>query len=606
MNLRLGRKLAPATIPLLLSLLLSACGGGGGGDASGQAAGTPAAVTPVVTPPATTTPVVTPVTPVTPPATTPVETRPVVTPPIVVTPPSVAITPAAAASFLARATFGADMASIDQVAAGGREAWISAQLALPQTLHRSYIDQYNAANAATPASANQVYESFWQQSATGSDQLRQRMAFALSEIFVLSMQGDAVRGYPRGVASYYDMLGKDAFGNFRDLLQDVALHPMMGIFLSHLRNQKESGTRVPDENFAREVMQLFTIGLYQLNQDGSLNLMSGSPIPTYKREDVSGMAKVFTGWSWAGPDKANNRFAGNPKDVDADWKPMQNYPTYHSTSEKTFLGTTISGATTGEADLKVALDALFNHQNVGPFIGRQLIQRLVTSNPSPAYVGRVAAAFANNGSGVRGDMRAVIRAVLLDREADTGSAKLREPIVRLANWMRAFNAKPPAARYRLYYLDDPLSGLGQSPLNASSVFNFFRPGYVPPNSALASAGMVAPEMQITAEPSVTGYVNYMQNAIGTGVGESSEIKADYSAEILLADQPEKLLDRVNLLLLGGAMSTTLRQQITAAVNSVALPAATTSNTAQVTTAKTNRAKLAIFLAMASPEYIVQK
>lgn len=592
-------------LAMILISLLSACGGGGG-DSQGGAVLKPDA--PAV-PPAS-------VAPADPdaPGTVPGDTLP---PPPLTTPPAgqaVTFTRQEASRFLGRATFGPNMAAIDALAASDSDAWFKAQFSKPQTLHRKYIDNLLANQAAggQKVGFTGVYETFWQQGVRGDDQLRQRMAFALSEIFVISMQNESVRPQVRGVASYYDMLGQRAFGNFRDLLEGVALHPMMGLYLSHLRNQKESATRTPDENFAREVMQLFTIGLYQLNPDGSLKLSGGKPIDTYTRDDVAGLARVFTGWSWAGPDQNALRYYGNIPDPDRDWQPMQNYAAYHSSSEKRFLGKVISGATGGQADAKLALDTLFNHPNAGPFFGRQLIQRLVSSNPSPAYVGRVAAAFANNGSGVRGDMQAVIRAVLLDPEAlaPAGTAlrtgKLREPLQRLANWMRAFDARPASGRYTIYYLDDPLSGLGQSPLNPSSVFSFFRPAYMPPNSALASAGLVAPELQITAEPSVTGYLNFMQEAINTGVGESREVKADYTRELALAADTGALLDRVDLLLMHGSMPARLRGQITTAVNGIAIPAATASNAAQVATAKANRVKLAIFLTMASSAYLVQK
>ena len=589
-------------LAVTLLSLLTACGGGGGGDSPTAAIQKPntAAVPPVdVTPgePAV-----------------PGETAP---PPPLTTPPdakTMTFTRQQASRLLGRATFGPNMAAIDALATSDSNAWFKYQFSRPQTLHRKYLDAKfpPAGTTASKALPQDFYESFWQQAAGGDDQLRQRTAFALSEIFVISTQNEAVWPHVRGVASYYDMLGQHAFGNFRTLLQGVATHPMMGLYLSHLRNQKESATRTPDENFAREVMQLFTIGLYQLNADGSLKLSGGKPIDTYSRDDVSGLAKVFTGWSWAGPDQAANRFFGSVADPDRDWKPMQNYTAFHSTGEKRFLGVSISGATTGEADLAQALDTLFNHPNTGPFFGRQLIQRLVTSNPSPAYVGRVAAAFANNGAGVRGDMQAVLRAVLLDPEAlapagtTLRTGKLREPLVRLGNWMRAFNAKDAASQYRVYYLSDPLTGLGQNPMNAPSVFNYFRPSYVPPNSSLAAASLVAPEMQITAEPSVTGYLNFIQDAISGGVGENASVKADYAAELALADQPAALLDRVDLLLLAGSMSTKLRGTILSTVNSVPIPAATGSNAAQVNLARTYRVRLAIFLSMASPEYLVQK
>lgn len=590
----------------LLSLL-AACGGGGGGDSQ-----TPSAQQPVVTvpPPATGTP------------TTPADPG-TVAPPVVVAPTAPAPGPVAArvftrkeaSRFLGRATFGPNMAAIDALAASDSDAWFAEQFAKPQTLHLAYMDKLIAAQVAANGPRvgfTAFYETFWQQAIRGDDQLRQRVAFALSQIFVISMQNETVRPLVRGTSSYYDMLGQHAFGNFRNLLEGVARHPMMGIYLSHLRNQKESGTRTPDENFAREVMQLFTIGLVQLNPDGSVKMSGGKPIDTYTREDVAGLAKVFTGLSWAGPDQANGRFNGSVADPERDAKPMQMYAAFHSTSEKRFLGQSISGATSGDDDIKLALDTLFNHPNAAPFFSRQLIQRLVTSNPSAAYVGRVSAVFANNGKGVRGDMQAIVRAVLLDPDAvamagsTMRTGKLREPLLRLANWMRAFDARPANGIYNIYYLDDPLSGLGQSPLNAPSVFNFYRPSYVPPNSAIASAGLVAPEMQITSEPSVTGYLNFMQEAINSGVGDARLVKPDYTRELAVSADANALVDRVDLLMMNGAMSSRLRGQIVNAVNSITLPAASATNAPQIANLQANRVKLAIFLAMASTDYLVQK
>ncbi|MES2739804.1 MAG: DUF1800 domain-containing protein [Pseudomonadota bacterium] len=521
------------------------------------------------------------------------------------------MTAAAASRFLAQASFGPTMDSINSVASGGAQAWIKAEFGKPQTLHRAYMDKIQATYTGDDkVNQDQMLESFWKQAATADDQLRQRIAFALSEIFVVSFQDGKISENAHGVSGFYDMLGQHAFGNFRDLLQGVSTHPMMGMYLSFLRNEKESGTRVPDENFAREVMQLMSIGLYQLNPDGSTKLANGKPIETYTHDDVAGMAKVLTGMSWAGPDKSDNRFKGGNEDPDRDWKPMQFYPNFHSSAEKRFLGVTVAAGGSGESDLKIALDTLFNHPNVAQFIARQLIQRLVSSNPSPAYIARVAAVFANNGAGVRGDMKAILQAVLLDTEARTISVnskqKVREPIVRLANWMRAFHAKPASGRYKINNTDDPLTSLGESPLRSPSVFNFYRPGYVPPNTTIASAGLVAPEMQIVAEPAVTGYLNFMREAIAKGVGDEREVKADYTAELALADKPEQLVDRINLLLLNGNMTSTLRNQILTGVNSIAIPAASSSNASAVANAKNNRVYATIFLAMASPEYIVQK
>lgn len=591
-----------SSLLVAVMLMLTACGGGGGGStSSGSTAPSSSAGGAVVTTPADPAAPTTPTAPSTP--TAPAAPASPSTPAAPSGDAAITLSKAAASQFLAQATFGPTAASIDALAASSKSAWINAQFAMPQTLHRDYIQERTAAGGLT---AYSMLESFWKQAAIGDDQLRQRATFALSQIFVISMVDPNVGTRSAGVAGYYDMLGQNAFGNFRNLLQGVALHPMMGIYLSHMRNQKESGARVPDENFAREVMQLMTIGLYQLNQDGSIKTSGGKPIETYTHDDVMGLAKVFTGWSWAGPDQSATRFNGGNADPARDWTPMQSYSAYHSTSAKTFLGVTTNGS--AEADLKVALDTLFNHPNVGPFIGRQLIQRLVSSNPSPAYISRVAAAFNNNGAGVRGDMRAVIRAVLLDPEAAaTGSAKkLREPVLRMVNWMRAFNAKSTSGRFTMVGTDDALSGLGQSALRAPSVFNFFRPGYTPPGSALSAAGMVAPEMQITGEPSVTGYLNYMQGVIPNGAGSGRDIQPDYSAELALAAQPAQLVDRVALLLVGGQMSGTLRNQLITALNGVALPAATATNAATIATAQKNRVYLAIFLTMASPEYLAQR
>ncbi|RZT10689.1 Uncharacterized conserved protein, DUF1800 family [Duganella sp. CF402] len=510
------------------------------------------------------------------------------------------LAPAAAAHFLGQASFGATSATINELSSLGKSAWITAQFTKPQVLHRDYVQQFTGA----ALSSTLFQESFWRQAAQGDDQLRQRVTYALSQIFVVSFMDSSVAGRVTGMADYYDTLGRYAFGNFRDLLQAVALHPMMGAYLSHMHNQKENGTRVPDENFAREIMQLMTIGLYQLNQDGSVKTSGGVPIETYTHDDVAGLAKVFTGWSWSGPDRSTLRFFSGAPDPAREWTPMQMYPAFHSTSTKTFLGVSTNG--TGEADLKVALDTLFNHPNVGPFIGRQLIQRLVTSNPNAAYISRVAAAFNNNGNGVRGDMRAVLRAILLDPEAaDKGHPrKLREPVVRLANWMRAFNVKSTSGRFLIGNLDDPLTGIGQAPLRSLSVFNFYRPSYSPPNTTLSAARLVAPEMQITGEPSVTGYLNFMLITIPNGTGTKLDVVPDYTNELALIGSPEQLVDRVQLLLMGGGMSTTLRNQIISAVSAITPPAS--GDVVATENARKNRVYMAIFLTMASPEYLAQR
>lgn len=558
--------------------------------------------------------------------------------------------PAAAARFLTQATFGPSAGDIAQLSSQPFSAWIEAQFSMPQSLHRSTLNQAAADLAATGGTVSQTnfFDSYWSQAIGGDDQLRQRAAFALSQVFVISFSDTLLRNQPRGVASYYDLLGANAFGNFRDLLEGVALHPMMGVYLSHLKNQKEDPVtgRVPDLNFAREVTQLFTIGQYQLNADGTNVTNNGAPVMAYNAADLAGLSQVFTGWSWyAGPlttDRTNRRFFGNDAHLERDWRPMQDYnhftgnTDFHSISAKSFLGVTIGAQTLATADpagdLKIALDTLFNHPNVGPFIGRQLIQRLVTSNPSPAYVGRVAAAFNDNGAGKRGDMKAVWKAILLDVEARTpstapGAGKLREPVVRLANFLRAFNARSTSGRFQgIGNTDDPATRLNQTPMVSPTVFNFYRPGYVPSSQPIAAAGLVAPEFQIVHDVSVAGYMNYLRSWVS--VDANRDTQPDFSAELALAATPADLVERMNLLLFSGQMPDALRAQLVAAVASRAIPAPvyptitppaagasavaapstpqTPTNQAAIDSAKRDRVSLAVFLSMAAPDYLIQK
>ena len=553
--------------------------------------------------------------------------------------------PAAASRFLTQATFGPTSPEITRLSTMTYSAWIDEQFAKPQSLHRDYMNQASADLAATGGTISQTnfFDSYWSQAIAGDDQLRQRATFALSQIFVISFTDATLRNQPRGVSSYYDMLATNAFGNFRDLLEAVALHPMMGVYLSHLKNQKEDPAtgRVPDLNFAREITQLFTIGQYTLNADGSVVTGSdGLAAAAYTSADLSGMSQVFTGWSWyAGPnttDRTSSRFFGGNANVERDWRPMQDYNHYtantdfHSISAKTFLGVTIPAQTLATADtqgdLKTVLDTLFNHPNVGPFVGKQLIQRLVTSNPSPAYVGRVTAAFNDNGAGKRGDMKAVWKAILLDPEArtvstSTSAGKVREPVVRLGNFMRAFNAKSTSGRFTgIGNTDDPATRLNQTPMLAPTVFNFYRPGYVPSSKPIADAGLVAPEFQIVHDVSVAGYMNYMRSLVT--VDTSRDIQQDYTAELALAATPADLVERMNLLLFYGQMPDALKTQITGAVTSRAIPApvyaagtapasgaaatAPPTNQTAIDNAKRDRVYLAVFLSLASPDYLIQK
>ena len=535
-----------------------------------------------------------------------------------------------AAAFLAKSTFGPTDAAVDRLMAIGYAAWVDEQLALPARSHRASWEAADAAlKAVDPNSAagqNEVFYSFWQQAVSGEDQLRQRVAYALSQIIVISMADGTVGDNPRAVAAWLDMLGDKGLGNYRALIEAVSLHPMMGVYLSHLRNQKADARtgRVPDENYAREVMQLFSIGLLELNADGTPKIQGGKEIETYTPADIAGLARVFTGFSWACPAApASGCFysgsSGGVSDPDRAFKPMVGYPQFHSTEVKSFLGATIpaQGTADPQASLRSALDTIYQHPNVGPFIGKQLIQRLVTSNPSPAYVKAVADAFANNGAGVRGDMKAVVKAVLLNPEARAASptaGKLREPVLRLSALLRAFGYRSDTGNYRIGNTDSPATSLGQTPLRAPSVFNFYRPGYVPPGTEAATQSLAVPEMQILHETSAAGYVNTMRDAIASGVGATTnasgtnrrDLQPDFTAEIALADQPAALVDRVDAKLLYGAMPADLKTEIQGAVTSIVIPAPTANNAAQIATARRNRVNAAVFLAMVSPEFLVQK
>ena len=587
-----------------LCALMAACGGGG---SSAPAAPAPA-----------------PVAPAPPPA--PVVEKPA--------------TRSQAARFLAQASFGATDTTVDRLMDVGYAAWIDEQLALPASApHRRHWDARNAEiSAATPgstASQDQVFESYWKQAITGDDQLRQRVAYALSQIFVISMADDTVGNNPRAVAAWLDMLGDQGLGNYRSLLEIVSRHPMMGVYLSHLRNQKADTRtgRVPDENYAREVIQLFSIGLVELNDDGSARTNggsgAGSAIETYTPADISGIARVFTGWSWACPDWPDNSCfsqgtANGNSDPDRSFKAMLGYTQYHSTEVKTFLGTTIAAQAQADptASLNTALDTLANHANVGPFIGRQLIQRLVTSNPSPAYIRAVSLAFANNGRGVRGDIKAVVKAVLMHPEArqlSDNSGKLREPVLKLAAYLRAFPHTSDTGHWRVGNTDSPAFSLGQTPLRSPSVFNFYRPGYVAPGTAAAAAGLVAPELQIAHETSVAAWVNYMRDNVASGVGATNgtvggvvlnrrDLRPDFTAELALAGDSAALVERVADRLTWGQAGAVLRTEISTAVASITVPVlnAAGNNQAAIDSARRNRVNAAVLLVLVTPEFQVQK
>ncbi|RZL02869.1 MAG: DUF1800 domain-containing protein [Rubrivivax sp.] len=535
--------------------------------------------------------------------------------------------------FLTQATFGPTAADITRVKAIGYERWVDEQLATPlQTSHLGTVEASSTAQGTDRPMVNDVVYSWWTHAVTDPAQLRQRVAFALSEIFVISTTNADLTGDGRMVASYMDMLSNKIDGNYRDLLEGVALHPAMGAFLSHRGNRKEDTTtgRIADENFAREVMQLFSIGLIELNDDGTPKLSNGLPQETYTGEDVKGLAKVFTGWSWFRPAaKASvvwwQCFWRGDQCTDASQSTtaMSPYTQEHSISEKRFLGVTVPAQSSPnpQASLKAALDRLAGHPNAAPFFAKQLIQRLVTSNPSPAYVQRVTTAFRSSGGGIK----ATVKAVLLDQEARdmalqsaSGQGKVREPLVRVMHLLRAiphtsdaYSAAKAANRVP-YYLadatDDTVAGLGQTPMRAPSVFNFFRPGYKPPQTELSDQDLVAPEMQITNETSVLGYANYIIQMLDYGWGQFNnstqriDMRFDLSSFDALVDKPtaaspQQLVTAVAQRMLGGAPSSELNALMLTGIGKMPNVNATD---------RRRRVQSAILMVAVSPQFIVQQ
>jgi uncharacterized protein (DUF1800 family) len=483
---------------------------------------------------------------------------------------------------------GPTSSSIAEVQHSGYDAWITAQFAKQRTT--SHWDWLVAKgyNAATYINSTTGFDNtMWRQLIVEPDQLRQRVGMALLEMIVVGIDGIQLNWKQFAMAAFADILLDNAFGNFRTILDRVTTSAAMGSYLTFLNNRKANAATgsVPDENYARELMQLFTLGLYKLNLDGSQQMSNGVAAETYTQSDVAGLARVFTGLSLDSSDSST---------PDRYRRPLIMNAALHETGVSSFLGATVSAGTEGMAAVQIALDTIFAHQNVAPFVSKQLIMRLVTSNPSPGYVARVAAAFSNNGAGVRGDMQAVIRAILLDAEArsdpsGTAAGKLREPVMRLTGWARAFGASSPSDAWAIGDTSSSTTRLAQSMGRSGSVFNFFRPGYSPPNTAIASAGLVAPEFQITNELSTIAYVNFMQTLIGSGIGD---VRASYDDLQALTADSQALVDAVNLVLAAGQVSASTVATIKTAVDTVGTAA--------------NKINTAVLLVMASPEYLTLK
>lgn len=566
-----GSPLAGLGVLSALSMALAACGGGGSGGGGGGSTGG---------------------------GTTPA-------------PVNYNYAPAEAARFLLQAQFAFKEADLATLNAKGYDGWLTAQF--NSAISQTGAQWLTAQGYGTPNHNGNYFDGTpgdfmaWRMLMTGEDQLRKRCALAVSEMMVASL--NPIDGFWPAyvIAGYWDMLNAHIFGNFRTLLEEVTLNAAIGKFLNTAGNLKEDPAtgREPDENYAREVMQLFTIGLYELNNDGTPKTdLSGNKTETYSQSDISNLARVFTGYDW---DWSKSTWLSGYESYDIPTTEFASArmvldPNEHSLLEVKFLGATIPAHTPGDQALKLALDTLYNHPNVGPFFARQMIQRLVTSNPSPAYVSRVAARFNNNGSGVRGDLKAVWRAILMDDEARTlptgaTAGKLREPMIRLAQFARTFDIYSATGKWEIYDLSRADWGLGQSPLRSPSVFNFFRPGYVPPQTAIAAAGDVAPEFQLHNETTVAGYINFFTSVMRDGY---SDVKPDYTAMLAKVADSQGLLDWMNLHLSANQVSAATIARIKTALDAHPITAASSDDD------KLDRICNCILLLMSCPEYLIQK
>lgn len=532
----------------------------------------------------------------------------------------------AASAFLSRATFGATESEIDALMRQGTYGkWLELQFQKPATLHMAWLATHAQEVNGTGTLADHPEEwrvhadalgtgerDAWIEIAVhGEDQLRQRVAFALSEILVISRNGPLLT-FPDARLSYYDTLLKNAFSNFETLLQEVTFHPAMGRYLSYLGNAKAdpaTGSH-PDENYAREVMQLFTIGLYQLNQNGTQKLDShGHPIATYTQKDVREMARIFTGLTddngYFFPDEGGTSHHSRTT-------PMIVNETYHDRGEKVVLGQTFPAGVSTKEEIKNALHLLFMHPNTGPFIARQLIQRLVTSNPSPAYVERVAKAFADNGKGVRGDMKAVIKAILLDEEALTGAksrsstfGKFREPLLYFTHLFRAFSAQngphtlkegdKALYRYRSYNFNGTGYTRQEGALEALTVFNYFTPDDAP--YSLKKQKLVAPELTLYGKQGIDevlmGIINKI-DSIYDLFEMTAELEITKERALAKAGDFDGLIDRLDTLFCGGNLSA----QIRSAIKNYLL--------SHKNLGEEKLARYAIGLVMTSPDYALQR
>ena len=544
--------------------------------------------------------------------------------------------------FLSQATFGATPAAIDRLTGTPVSSWVGEQFSAEPSDYLAMLNEYQSRLGYlefNPWNEASTTFAFWRAAIGGEDQLRQRMVYALSQLLVVSNAGgDQLTDIPEATAYHQALLTRHAFGNYRDLLEDITWSPGMGFYLTYMGNQKgdpETG-RTPDENYARELLQLFTIGLVELAADGSAVIGGdGKPVELYTNEDITGLARVFTGldrtviWEDGGED---------PEVLQSWREPMVVYPELHSSREKRFLGLTIPAGTNAEDSIAIALDHIFDHPNVGPFLARQLIQRFTTSDPAPAYVARVATAFDSGrytlpdgtdvGEGRKGDLAATIAAILLDPEnleptAPERFGKLREPVLRFTHWARAFRAGALTPEYttELWDLSSP-SLLAQHPFRSPSVFNFYRPGFVPPGTESGGLAMTVPEFQITNAASIPGYLNFMTffvfgRTAEADLEEYAELAAfaevdfdpelargsflpDYTRELALASDSDALIDHLALVMTAGELSAQTRNTLEAYLSRVSF------DEDDDPAAQKLRVQLAIMLLLGAPDYLIQR
>jgi uncharacterized protein (DUF1800 family) len=503
--------------------------------------------------------------------------------------------------FLNQATFGPTYEMIQELHSSGQSyaGWIDEQMAMePTTLEWSLASELEK---GAEFDHKLFHRGWWRSAVTGPDQLRQRIAFALSQILVVSGQGaDIVRGSPEASGGYYDILLEGSFGNYTDLLEKVTYSIGMGFYLGHHRNQKENPELgiFPDENYARELMQLFSIGLWELNPDGTQKRdYEGRPIPTYTNFHITELAKVMTGFNWGGT-SSFIAYASRPD------LPMTIWDDYHDQGEKFLVnGGYIPPRQLARKDVRMALENLVNHPSSGPFIGRLLIQRLVTSNPSHDYIRRVSRVFANNGRGERGDLAAVVRAILLDPEArgygpsiDPSYGKMREPYVSYVHLARAFDARNEVGSFPVWTANH-LDSLGQLPLMSPSVFNFYLPDYQPAIE-LGREDLFAPEFQILTPAKVVSWPNLLRRDIELGFGylhsnPEATMFHDFSDELALVDDPGALIDRLDLMFTYGTLRQETRGIIVEAMNGQGGDLS-----------DERKLWMAIYLVMTSPEYAI--